>query len=153
MILYPVSAPASESEASTELEKEESFIDSIIHIVVPSEDFFKEEFKKLDTKLKEKLPFQTYIETIGRFKEVSAALDGDATALNIEFDYEGEQVKIEIGSYISPYLQQIRMIITGIYVLFIAHYNYRQIMHLIRGTNYSGMKAGSGGATEEEINL
>lgn len=148
MILYHVAAPASESEASTELE--ESLIDSIIHIVVPRDDFFKEEFSKLDEKLKNKLPFKTYIETIGRLKEVSNKYDGNASALNLEFEYMGENVKFEIGSYISPYLPQIRMIITGMYVIFIAYYNYRQIMHLIRGTNYGGMKTG---AAEEEINI
>ena len=115
-------------------------LDWLVGLVVPSEVFFETEYEKLDKKLSDKLPFRTYIDTVGRLKEISAVLDGDASALDISFEYEGEQQRIDIGSVLAPHLPKFRAIVTGLYVLFIAFYNYRQVMHLIRGTNYSNME-------------
>jgi len=113
----------------------ESILDFIIHIFIPREDFFEYQFDRLDGRLRDKLPFQTYIDTIGRLREVSEALDGDYTVFDITYELQGQQFQLDIGRHIAPHLPQIRTLITGLYIIFIAYYNYRQVMFMIRGRN------------------
>ena len=120
-------------------------LDFVIHIFIPREDFWEHSFDRLDGRLNEKLPFQTYIDTIGRLKEVSDRLDGDPTALDITYDLNGNQYQLDIGRHLSQFIEYLRILITGVYIILIAYYNYRQIMFLIRGTNYIGF-AGNGDA-------
>ena len=108
----------------------------IMGIFVPREDFWEYHFDRLDGRLREKLPFQTYIETIGRLREVSGALDGDASVFDITYVLNGQEFHIDIGRHIAPYLQQVRTLVTGVYVILLAYYNYRQVVFLIRGRNY-----------------
>ena len=126
-LLFLVSAAPAEDE-------ETSITDWLIHLIVPSDEFFQNRFDELDERLRDKLPFQTYINTLGRLKYVSNALDGNSSVLDFEFDYMGTPINIELGRFIDPFLPRVRSIITGLYILFIAVYNYRQIMFLIRGT-------------------
>ena len=109
-------------------------------LFVPSEDFFQGQFNQLDERLQVRLPFQTYIDTIGRLRGVSSALDNTAYMFDIEFTLQGQQIQLEVGAGLLPHLRRVRPVVTGLYLIFLAYYNYRQIMFLIRGTNYHGVK-------------
>ena len=113
-----------------------------LSLFVPSENFFQTQFNQLETQLQARLPFQTFIDAIGRLREVSGRYDGDASVLNIDAAYNGRRIQVDIGNRILPHLRDIRAIVTGLYVIFLAYYNYRQIMFLIRGTNYQSMNGG-----------
>ena len=115
----------------------DSILDFIIHIFIPREDFWEYHFDRLDGRLREKLPFQTYIDTVGRLSEVVNALEGSYySVFDITYELEGREFQLDIGRHIAPHLHPLRMLVTGFYVLFLAYYNYRQIMFLIRGRNY-----------------
>jgi hypothetical protein len=136
---FPVSAEPDTEQAA----EEDSFFTSLeaagdwlIHLVIPRDGYFEDELNKLDEKFREKIPFDTYVTTIGRLKEVSGAFDGNAEILDVEYEYMGQTNKLNISGLIAPHLPLFRDIVTGLYMIFIAHYNYRQIMHLIRGTTY-----------------
>ena len=109
----------------------------IVWIFVPRQEFFQYHFDLLDGRLMDKLPFQTYIETIGRLREVSGALDGDASMFDITYELSGQQFQLDIGRHIAPHLYRVRTLITGLYVILLVYYNYRQIMFLIRGTTFN----------------
>lgn len=111
-------------------------IDYIIHVFIPREDFWEYHFNRLDGRLRDKLPFQTYIDTIGRLKEVSNRLDGDYSMLDLTYELDGQEFQLDIARHISPFLQPIRLLVTGLYAILLAYYNYRQIMFMVRGRNY-----------------
>lgn len=111
-------------------------LDFIIHIFIPREDFWEYQFDRLDGRLREKLPFQTYIDTIGRLREVSDRLDGAYSVFDITYEINDREFQLDIGRHIAPFLVNIRTLVTGLYVILLAYYNYRQVMFLIRGQNY-----------------
>ncbi|GHV42089.1 hypothetical protein FACS189490_10290 [Clostridia bacterium] len=51
------------------------FFDGLVHLIVPRDEFFQEEYDKLDEKLKEKLPYMVYVDTIGKFKDTASYYD------------------------------------------------------------------------------
>jgi hypothetical protein len=112
-------------------------LDFILHIFIPREDFWEYHFNRLDGRLREKLPFQTYLDTIGRLREVSGALDGDASVLDLTYEINDQQFQLDISRFIAPHLYTARTLITGLYVILLVYYNYRQIMFLIRGTTFN----------------
>ena len=114
----------------------EEIIDFIVHIFIPRESFWQDHFDRLDGRLREKLPFQTYIDTIGRLREVSGRLDNDPSIFDITYELNGQEFQLDIGRHIGPHLHNLRILVTGFYVLLLAYYNYRQVMFLIRGRNY-----------------
>ena len=147
LITLPVyaSEPAAEPTEGTTLEEIGEWL---IHIVIPREEYFAEKLDQLNNKLQEKLPYQIYTQTIGRLREITAK----ENAATIRFDYMGAQQEIDISGVIKPFKEKFQGIITGLYVLFFAYYNYRQIMHLIRGTNYANMMTGESGDAVEAGN-
>lgn len=110
--------------------------DFLIHIVIPRDGFFEEQYEKIDGELKGKLPFKTYTDTIGRLQDIAE----NKNAAVLKFEYFGKNIELDMGEFIKPFADKFKPIITGLYVLFIAFYNYRQIMHLIRGVNYSNIQ-------------
>ena len=137
-----------ETTPNTPIEYREGFwsrlLSFFINIFVPRTNFFQNEINILENRLHQRLPFQTLIEAIAQLQTVSGAMDGDADVLNVNFQYEGSNIQVDMGSRIKPYLQQARTLITGMYVILLAYYNYRQIYFLIRGTNYQSMSGGGG---------
>jgi hypothetical protein len=128
------------------IEQREAFwtrlLNFFISIFVPRTNYFQIEIDILEDRLHRRLPFQTFIEAIARLQAVSGAMDGDATVFDVDFNYGGERIRVDMGSRMLPHLQQARTLITGLYVILLAYYNYRQIYFLIRGTNYQSMSGG-----------
>jgi len=131
--LFPTSVLAGYNNGSSRSE----ILDFIIHIFVPREEFWEYQFDRLDGRLREKLPFQTYIDTIGRLRDVSGTLDGDASIFDITYEIDGQQFQLDIGRHIEPHLYNLRMLVAGLYTILLVYYNYRQIMFLIRGTTFN----------------
>lgn len=113
--------------------------DFIKGIIIPGDDFFSNEFNNLNEKLQSKLPSSIYIDTIGRFKDVQDAFSEESSPIDNELVYEGTPINVNVKSLIIPFIDKFRPIITGLYVFYLAFYNYRQILFLIRGTNYKNM--------------
>jgi hypothetical protein len=115
----------------------------LIHLVIPRDEFFQNEFGKLDVKLKDKLPYQIYIDTIGTLSDVSDATAGSISILDQEVVYAGETVPLEFGTQTEKVLNMgglsfdwIRGVIRGVFVIALAYYNYRQILFAVRRTTF-----------------
>ena len=106
-------------------------------LLIPSEEFWQYNTNKIEGRFREKLPFQTYLDTIGRLRDVSGALDGDASILDFTYEIGGQEFQLDIARHIAPHIYTIRTVITGLYIIFIVSYNYRQVMFLIRGKNFN----------------
>ena len=113
-----------------------------LNLFVPGEDFFQNHFNDIEARLQTRLPFQSFITTIARLGDVSGHMDDDYSVFDISFEFNGQPMRFDIGRHIAPYLRHVRTMVTGLYVIFLAYYNYRQIMFLIRGTNYQSMSGG-----------
>ena len=119
-------------------------LDVILNIFIPREEFWEYHFDRLDGRLRDKLPFQTYLDTIGRLRDVSGALDGDFSMFDFTYEWSGEMHQLDIGQRIAPHLYRVRIVVTGLYIILLVYYNYRQVMFLIRGTTFNqGSNRGS----------
>jgi len=112
-------------------------LDWIVNNFVPNEEFFQSHFNNLYESFREKLPFQSQLEMIEEVTNVSGYHDGNFTVLDITYSVSGQPFQIALSNYIGPYLEMVRNFVTGWYVILLIYYNYRQIMFLIRGSNFN----------------
>ena len=115
----------------------------LTRLFMPKDGFIMYHFTNLNKQFKSKLPFQSFINTLNSLRYVSGAMDGDITVFDLEHVINGEQIYINISQHIAPHIHTIRTIVTGLYVILLVYYNYRQIMFLIRGTTFNHGRKGN----------
>jgi hypothetical protein len=128
------------------------WLDFLIGLIVPSESFWEEWFDHLAARLSERLPYQTYINTIGLLRNVGSphvpfdiSIESDSItpiAMNANglIDTSNAQSVVSgMFNLMRPFLDPIRTLLYGLYFLLLAYYNYKQIYFLIRGTSFFGV--------------
>jgi len=117
-------------------------LDGLVGLFVPSEDFWEYHFDRISTEMMEKFPYYRYIQLIENLLDVSDSHDGLFAIPDMPDGVHGLYARLHLLDMmrrISPYLSPFRVLITGMYAIFIAHYNYRQFYFMIRGTTYAGI--------------
>lgn len=115
-------------------------------LFVPDYDAFALETQNIHDEFSAKLPFHAIIELLKQMEEgISDEHDGDASGIVFDVAYGDVTHQVDLSSYFTPFIKAFRPIIYGLYCLFIAYYNYRQIMFLVRGRNYGNMKHATSG--------
>lgn len=128
----------------------------LLWLFVPSDNFWIDSYNILDSTLKEKLPYDKYIEVIAMLGSLDTSEDivsfgfetFDITERNntivvyegfedYTFTVLGVDVVLPYSSYVNQYLPILRNLIRSFFYILLAYYNYRQFMFLIRGTTYS----------------
>ncbi|MCL2188083.1 MAG: hypothetical protein FWC16_03415 [Defluviitaleaceae bacterium] len=116
------------------------------NLFVPSETFFQDNFDELQDELRERLPYQIYIDTFGQLRNMQTALDMSATtralpithatanATNLSLDNPEQYISM-VTNLIRPHLNAIRNVVGALYGILLALFNYRQLLWLIRGTS------------------
>ena len=137
----PSSEPTEEEEYPTGIWRE--IWDFLIHIIIPREGYFQNEYEKMNALLRKKLPYQVYIDTIERLNTVEDYFAEPEIGLPEHWEDENNGIVIFLGvitHYGEPIAVYFRPVIYGFYIFLLAVFNYRQIMFLLRGVNYSGIQ-------------
>lgn len=117
---------------------DDSLLDYILGLVIPSDDFWSEHYDILNAKLQDRLPYDVYLDTIDSLKLLASSNDAANVQLeDFTFSVVGVEVVLPWSSSIEVFADTIRPWIRGFFMLLLAYYNYRQILFLIRGTTYS----------------
>ena len=128
----------------------------LIGLIVPSETFWLSQFNQLSHLLETRLPYQQHLTIIERLQGVSSTHDGDLSFFDFDVPIPNilpgsgsgsnsgfgsnsrpGSVSVSLGHLISPVMTQIRAVITGITLIALARYNYKQILFLVRGKSFN----------------
>ncbi|MDR1617370.1 MAG: hypothetical protein LBR98_10320 [Syntrophomonadaceae bacterium] len=115
--------------------------DFIVGLIVPDESYWSGKFDMLKATLYERIPYSYYLEIISKLSLIDAA---DVQLLNFDkyADVNGVEYDFQFSRWLGGYVPYVRGIITFIVVVFMAYYNIRQILYLIRGSGYESNNKG-----------
>jgi len=127
--------------------------DLFLFLFVPGEDFFQSNFDTLSDRLRERLPYQTYLDTFGQLRNIQIALSEPITPAEMNYasitplatpdatnwDLNNHQQYIStITTIIRPFLTSARTVVGGLYVILFSLWNVKQMLWLLRGSTPSG---------------
>jgi hypothetical protein len=119
-------------------------------IFIPPDDFFQNNFNKMRDELNFKLPFQGFIAQIEQLSHMPPP-PGRYELLPVGDDFFPAPPMTEIKlldtegtinyflDFIRPHLDPARILISGLYGIFLVYFNIRQMLFLLRGTTFNGM--------------
>jgi len=119
-------------------------------LFIPPEDFLQNNFNNMRTELNFKLPFQGFIAQIEQLSHMPPP-PGRYELLPVGDDFFPAPPTTEIKlldtegtinyflDFIRPHLDPARILISGLYGIFLVYFNIRQMLFLLRGTTFNGM--------------
>ncbi len=107
----------------------------LIGLVVPEDDYFTNEFTEIKNLIEEKT--HTDLDFINSLNLESQSLEP------ITYEYNGQTHTFTTFSFVTENITYIRNAISFVLWFFLALYNYRQLLYLIRGS--SPIRSGRGG--------
>jgi hypothetical protein len=116
--------------------------DAIAALFVPENGFITGRIDGIREEVTEKLPFQTLIDQIRELLNVVAYAASEEPQNEVPLIYNTNQTVAFFVNYINPHLGAVRIIVIGLYAIFMYYFNYRQLLFLIRGTSKSNINIG-----------
>jgi hypothetical protein len=115
--------------------------DFIVGLIVPDEDYWSGKFDMLKSTLYERIPYSRYLEIVSKLSAISAD-DVQLSYFDSYADTEGVEYDFQLSRWLGGYVPYVRGLITFVVVVFMAYYNIRQILYLIRGSEYGSDSKG-----------